>query len=969
MLTASASWSSLEGLIEPTDGRQPVRRLVAASAACALAVSPLVVVASQVEASTAQHPGRDAAVYIVILRPQPLATYDGHLRGFAATTPHSGHRFRADTPAVRAYGHHLVVGQRHVLAVLGNPRVLYSYRTAVDGFAAELTRDQVTQAMSMGQVRSVDASQLAQLDSARFGRSVHRRTSATSSPASAAHLGDKAGHGEVIGVIDSGIWPENPSFAGLPIEPAQLRRTYPGFTGTCRAGRRWTRHVCNDKVLAARYFLRGFGRGNLAAVDFASPRDGDGHGSHTAASAAGNAGVDARIGGQDFGHISGAAPGAALSIYKACWTAPDPSQDGCTTADTVKAVDQAVSDGVDVISYSIGSTGSATDPIEQAFTNATKAGIFVAVSAGDDGPAASTVAPHGPAVTTVAAADDNPFRGSVVLGNGQRYAGSMVSDRKVGPSRLVYAADARAAGASVRHASRCYPGALDAKVVDAAVVVCERGGIARVAKSVSVQQSGGVAMVLVNTAPGATDADVHAVPTVQVSRRDGGDIRSYIRSHRRPTASLDPAASTGPGTPRLASFSSRGPVFDGPADVLKPDVTAPGVAVLSAVSPPADYGRLWDLASGTSMAAPQVAGMAADIMAAHPGWSPAAVKSALMTTSVHLPGGGPLAQGAGEVDLRRALDPGLVYDSVGGSSRNLASVSVGDLVATRTVTRRVTNVANRTETYRSSVRGLPGLNVSVAPSTMTLTPGQSRRYSLTFVARRSAQYDRFVGGSVTWSGSLGHEVTSPVVVRAVYVDPPQQVAASGSSGTAQLTARAGVTGTLATTLVGPVAGRRQRLSLSPDVLASHDPTQTGTSWSRTYDIRPGTAAIRFDVSAGAGHDVDLYLYRRGQLVSSAVSPAAREQLTVADPAAGRYVVYVDAVAARSRTRPVTADFTAWVLPRAARDPHFTVRHRRGVTGGRPFSVDIAWSKVDPAQRWFAELRYQHSSAVSYLTVN
>ena len=287
----------------------------------------------------------------------------------------------------------------------------------------------------------------------------------------------------------------------------------------------------------------------------------------------------------------------------------------------------------------------------------------------------------------------------------------------------------------------------------------------------------------------------------------------------------------------------------------------------------------------------------------------------------------------------------------------------------RTVTRRVTNVAAGTETYRASTRGLPGLSVSVAPAAMTLAPGQSRAYSITFVARRSARYGRFVGGSLTWSGSQGHTVTSPVVVRPMYVHAPEHVAATGSSGTAEFTARAGVTGTLATSLVGPVVGHQQTLSLSPDVLTSHDPTRAATSWSRPYDVPGGTAAIRFEVSAGADHDVDLYVYRHGRLVSSSVSPASHEELTLADPAPGRYVVYVDAVGPGSGTRRVSAHFTGWVLPRTARDPHFTVRHKRGVTGGRPFSVDVGWSKVNPARRLFAELRFQQAGAVSYLTVN
>ena len=148
-----------------------MRRLVAASAACALAVSPLAALAPEATGSTSHRPASGSAVYIVILRPQPLVTYDGHLAGFAATTARSGHRFQADSPAARAYRAHLVAGQRHVLAALGDPTPLYSYTTAVDGFAAQLTHDQVTQALTIGRVRSVDESRLAHLDSARFGRS------------------------------------------------------------------------------------------------------------------------------------------------------------------------------------------------------------------------------------------------------------------------------------------------------------------------------------------------------------------------------------------------------------------------------------------------------------------------------------------------------------------------------------------------------------------------------------------------------------------------------------------------------------------------------------------------------------------------------------------------------------------------------------------------------------------------------
>jgi hypothetical protein len=936
-----------------------VRRLLSVTAGFALALSPLVT-ESSASAASAPSDVPAAGIYVVVLRAQPLSTYDGHIRGLAKTTPHAGHRFRADSSAVEAYRRHLVAGQARVLDALGDPPLVYSYTTAVDGFAVDLTSDQVTQVRSMRGVLSVDENTLAHLDSTGFSHSAASVPSSTSVPA-------RAGHGVVVGVIDSGIWPPNPSFAGLPVHRRGIQRRYPGFTGTCQLGERWTRTLCNAKVIAARYFVKGFGRDNLAAVDFASPRDGNGHGSHTAAIAAGNAGVDATIEGQDFGHISGAAPGAALSIYKACWTAPDPRNDGCTTADTLKAIDAAVSDGVDVISYSIGSMRSSAGPVERAFVNATHAGVFIAASAGDEGPDASTVASHGPSVTTVAAAAGHAFRGAVVLGDGRRFVGSMVSDVKVASTGLVYAADAKAAGASSRRAALCYPGALDARAVDAAIVVCMRGGIARVSKSDSVHQAGGIAMVLLNTARGATNADVHAVPTVQLAKHDGLAVRSYVDSHRRnATAALRPLTTPAPGPLRVAGFSSRGPGSAGPADALKPDVAAPGVGIVSAVSPPADFGRLWDLASGTSMAAPQVAGFAADIMSMHPSWSPAAVKSALMTTAVPLRGGGPLAQGAGEVDLHRALDPGLVYKSRPAGPLNAASMAIGNLVARRTMSRWVTNVTRLPETYTARVTGLPGLGVSVAPATMTLAPGQSRRFTVTFTARRGARYGTFVGGALTWAGSRGHTATSPIVVRPSLVDAPPHVHVSGSHGTTTVSADAGVTGTLATRVIGPVAGSRRTMTLTPGVLTAHDPTRTATSWSRIYRVKPNTAAVRFEMKA-KGHDVDVYVYRAGRLVSSAVSPSSHEEITVANPAPGRYAVYVDAVAASLGRHSIPAELTAWMLPRAAHGPHVTVVRRQGVTGGRAFTVAVGWTGLDPTRRWFAELRYRHSSALTYLT--
>lgn len=951
------------------------RRLQAAAAA--VAVSVVTLAPPSAGSGMAESVTSRSGVYLVALRAAPLASYDGHLPGLKATTPRSGERLRSRAPAALAYMRHLTVGRSRVLAALGQPEVLYTYSAALNGFAARLSGDQAALAASLPGVVSVTSSQKARLDSVNPRQAPIPPHAAPRAATPAAPAAGPGGRGTVIGVIDSGVWPENPSFAGVPLRRVDVRRTYPGFGGSCGSGEDWSDDLCNAKVIAARHFVKGFGADSLSAADFLSPRDGSGHGSHTAATAAGNAGIDVTIDGQDFGRIAGAAPEAALSVYKACWTAPDPRDDGCTTADTVAAIDAAVRDGVDVISYSIGAGDAATSVIDQAFRNAARAGIFIAASAGDEGPRPSTVAGHGPWVTTVAATSGHQFEGTVVLGNGDRYVGSMASTRSVRRAPLVSGVDARNAGSSQVEARRCYPGALDARLVDGAVVVCERGGTPRVSKSVTVDDAGGAAMLLVNTAPGSTDADVHAVPAVHLEADAAMKVRSYLATASRPTAAVRPSGDASPAPVTVADFSSRGPDLARSGNLLKPDIAAPGVAVVSAVAPPSNAGRLWGLASGTSMAAPQVAGFAAVVMSAHRDWSASAVKSALVTAASPLDtSDGPLAVGAGLADLRGALDPGLVYDQNGRAWSNQPSVAVGNLVARTTTTRRLTNVSSRTETYAASLSGLPGLSTTVDPAVMTLAPGQSRSFSITLAARRTARYDRFVGGALTWSGSHGHQVTSPIAVRPHYVKAPQEVRGSASRGSLTLRSRAGVTGTLSTTLVGPVPARPRALSLQQGRFDPLVGAAGSASWTRRYAVPEGTAAVRFEVTSPQGHDVNLYVDRDGETIVSAESPAAREVITLPTPDPGDYDVHVHAPAPRAPAGParpqpaISARFTGWVLPAAARSSAASAPRQVDVTGGRVFAVPVRWSSLDPSRRWFGQLRYQDSAtSVSSFTVN
>jgi len=375
--------------------------------------------------------------------------------------------------------------------------------------------------------------------------------------------------------------------------------------------------------------------------------------------------------------VSGIAPRARIAAYKVCWQTP--TGGSCFTTDSVAAIDQAVADGVDVMNFSIsGSTTNFLDPVEVAFMFAARAGVFVAASAGNSGPTTSTVAHPGPWLTTVAAGTHNRNgAGSVTLGNRVTYTGASVATA-VGPATLIDSTAAGMAGADPGQVELCYPGTLDPAKVTGKIVVCLRGAIARVDKSLAVLQAGGVGMVLYNSPDSSLNADFHFVPTVHVNSAAGLAIKAYAATAGA-TATINQSTIVYNAlAPFTASFSSRGPLRAGGGDLLKPDVIAPGQDILAAVAPPGNAGRDFNLYSGTSMSSPHVAGLAALLMDLHPTWTPMMIKSALMTTGYDVVSNAPqndaeaatepaarmiFRQGAGHVKPNSAADPGLVFDS------------------------------------------------------------------------------------------------------------------------------------------------------------------------------------------------------------------------------------------------------------------------------------------------------------------
>jgi hypothetical protein len=342
--------------------------------------------------------------YIVQLAEQPVTAYTGGIQGYATTKPRKGQKINPNDPQVYRYMGYLAARQDSLLGSVGGAKKLYNYGYVFNGFAAELTEAQAQKLAQTPGVLAVTKDEVRKMDTA-------------STPAflglagSGGFWATKAkGENVVIGIVDSGIWPEHPSFSdrtgvnGNGIQDGKLDyRQIPGWNGRCVPGEGFTASNCNQKLIGAQFFNAGFG-GNAGIktqfpYEFNSPRDADGHGSHTASTAGGNANVAATGPATVFGSISGIAPRARISAYKVCWG--NNGEGGCAGVDSVAAIDQAVADGVDVINFSIsGTSTNFLDPVQVAFLFAADAGVFVAASAGNAGPASSTVAHPSPWLTT-----------------------------------------------------------------------------------------------------------------------------------------------------------------------------------------------------------------------------------------------------------------------------------------------------------------------------------------------------------------------------------------------------------------------------------------------------------------------------------------------------------------------------------------------------------------------------------------
>ena len=642
----------------------------------------------------------------------------------------------------------LLARQDALLGAIGATEPAYRWTTALNGFAAPLTATQVALLDRMPGVALVEADTIRPLAGAptpTAGRLVAR----------APRL--RGGGGVVIGVVDSGIAPASPVFADVP----GLGRDPEGFTGVCADAEEWSADSCSRKVVGARWFVGGFGAERIRASETLSPLDSLGHGTQVASVAAGNAGVTVRVDGRDAGRFGGVAPQARIAAYKACWGAPDPADDGCSTADLVTAVDQAVADGVDVLNLAVAG-GTGVDTLQRATLGAAEADIVVVGAAGNT--ARSAYAAHAaPWVTTVGSTVGRMARGSVRIAGGPTFVGG---GRPVPVrGRVVLAAAARAVGATRQEARQCRPGALDARLVVGRIVVCQRGGIGRIDKSEAVAQARGAGMVLVNVRPGAVATDFHSVPTVHLAAPAGRALTRRIA--RRPGATLRLARLAGDrGDRRAAAWSAAG---DPRGPTLKPDAVADADAVLGAL--PESTGRSWGLFSGSSAASAHASGLAALLRSDHDDWSAATVRSVVVTSARPLPGSSVLVQGSGVLGTRAPTSYLALDIPAGAWRRAVRSGRTADLNASslllpaasaRRVVRTVTNVGDRPEYFSVTARGFTRHRVTVRPLAVRLAPGQSARFTVTVTGPTAP--GRLDDGAIVWLGARGGVTRIPVAL-------------------------------------------------------------------------------------------------------------------------------------------------------------------------------------------------------------
>jgi subtilisin family serine protease len=989
--------------------------------------------------------------YIVQLTDKPVATYTGQVSGLAATMPAQGQRLNVDAAEVQAYINYLDAKQAAVISTVGAAEITNKYDVVFNGFSALLTDDEVRALKKNTGVAAITADSIMQMDTSYTPAFL----GLDKAGGLWEQLGGKGSSGEniIIGIVDGGIWPEQPSFAdridsnGNPSHSGStLAYDAPPSTwkGGCDTGEGFSVANCNNKLIGARFY-KSAGQA-LHWTEFNSARDSigggsgeGGHGDHTASTAGGNAGVTVLTNGLNLGKITGMAPRARIAAYKVCWTDAATAKNGCATSNSVSAINQAVKDGVNVINFSIGPSaggGTFNEATEQAFLGAAAAGVFVAASAGNSGPTATAPAPAShisPWLTTVGnSTHDRIYLADAVLGSGATVTGAS-SNANTPSAPLILAKDAGLPGVDPANISlnQCFGPAdtvaalLDPAKVSGKILVCDRGNNVLVNKSANGKTAGAAGVIIANVEGGNATIinQPHSVSTLHITKENGKIVKDYIAATSASAtgllsnlrATFDPAVKA----PIMNGSSSRGPNVAS-ANILKPDLTAPGTDILAAVSADLTQAQRnaiaaggvapatdWAFYTGTSMASPHVAGVAALLKQRHPDWTPAAIKSALMTTATDTFSDGlngamawdatakttgtlPWGQGAGHIAPTSAADPGLVYDiqpidyarflcgqgliytaaqctSIGGGiaaqNLNLASLTAGNILGSMTLTRTVTNVGATSATYNATA-AVPGYSVVVSPATLTLGAGAKGSFTVK-VTRTTAPIDTWAYGKLSWTDGV-HTVRSPLTVRGSALAAPAGVYSEATTGSKILTVGTGFAGAMsAVKALAPATVDTRVVEQANTALNTSNQCYAGGAKGvnlHTVTIPAGTVAARFSlydadttgVESGLS-DLDLVVITGTSVVGSSGGATANEAVVLNAPAPGEYKVCV--IGYEPAGGSATYALSSWILQPSSTAGNFKVNLPSSATIGGTASVGMSWSALPVGKRYFGVVNF------------
>lgn len=1006
-------------------------------------------------------------VYIVQLRQPSVAEYYASalkIRTRPAAANKARSRLDKTNPTLQSYSTQLVDEQERVLAKAGpNVEKIYSYRFGLNGFAARMTAAQAQKLQNLPAVLNVWEDEIRPMATRYSPAFLGLFDNETGLRSTAGLDGD----GIVIGVIDSGIAPEHPALADTQeADRPRLCRSSWGETtllgkwlcrrydkrpdtlvfdapenwnGECESGEEFTETDCNNKLIGARWFIDGaLETGPIDDNEIRSARDADGHGTHTATIAAGNR-SSASIFGTLIGDIEGIAPKARVAAYKACWLRPGDTRASCNTSDLANAIDTAVADGVDIISYSIGSSlRRISAPDDVALMAATKAGVLTIVAAGNEGPNLGTVGSPagGPWVVTAAASSRDGTSSVEALqittppGLEGKYATreanftAPLQDNDPIEGRVVLADDddeTLPSGSTGTISDACQA-LINGDEISGNIALIQRTGCLFEDMIKNAEDAGAIAAVVYNNAgdpvvmhgtEGSSD-----IPALMIGQADANLILAELDAGVDVTVVLDKSflLTTDDTGNVMASFSARGPA---PVpDILKPDVTAPGINILAGFTPDAANaaaGENFAFLSGTSMSTPHVAGVAALLLQAHPEWTPPLIKSALMTSarqdilaSAGLGDASPFDFGAGHIAPNDASDPGLAFDisdeefdafacgiespaisstrcdelrtagfSFEAADLNLPSIAVSKLTSQRTVQRRATNVSDDTGTYAVSVSAPPGMTIDVSPASLALGPGESSTFDVT-TTYLSGPLDLWRFGSLTWS-STTHDVYTPIAVKPSSVAAPEEITTFGGSGTASFEVEFGYAGGYSPGAHG------LNLPVILDGFVDNDPTKTfsfrttnGVS-SHVISVPADQLYLRFslfDSLTDGDDDLDMYVYYCGADGLSCVKlgesgePTSQEQFNTFRPAAGLYAVLVHGFQTDQVTGGPGTNYQllGWSIGINDDKGNMNASGPAFVAPGTTADINVDWSGLLPDTIYLGGISHNTPQGLSGLTI-